>query len=155
VLEFWSPKVSRLRRKRDVAGLVDVLRSGGERDRRAAANALITIPDPRSIEPLTLALKDADVLLRTNAALALGELQDGRPDADLSPIVDPLVEALSDPAPEVRAMAASALGRTRTQAALEPLLAALGDSSTTVQLTARAVLAGSDDPRAREAVGAS
>jgi HEAT repeat protein len=152
VLEFLSPKVARLRRRRDVAGLLDVLRSGGERDRRAAANALIAIPDPRTVEPLTAALKDADPLLRTNAALALGELQDGRPDADLSPIVEPLVEALRDPAPEVRAMAASALGRTRTQTALEPLIQALQDSSTTVRLTAKAVLAGYDDPRAREAV---
>jgi HEAT repeat protein len=152
VLEFLSPKVARLRRRRDVAGLLGVLRSGGERDRRAAANALIAIPDPRTVEPLTAALKDADPLLRTNAALALGELQDGRPDADLSPIVEPLVEALRDPAPEVRAMAASALGRTRTQTALEPLIQALQDSSTTVRLTAKAVLAGYDDPRAREAV---
>jgi HEAT repeat protein len=152
VLEFFSPKVRRLRRRRDVAGLVDVLRNGGERDRRAAANALIAIPDPRTVEPLTEALKDADPLLRTNAALALGELQDGRPGADLSPIVDPLVAALSDPTPEVRAMAASALGRTHSERALDPLLRALGDSSTTVRLTAKAVLAGYDDPRAREAV---
>jgi HEAT repeat protein len=151
VLEFFSPKVTRLRRRRDVAGLVDVLRRGGPRDRRAAANALIAIPDPRTVEPLTEALKDADPLLRTNAALALGELQDGRPHADLSPIVTPLVEALGDPAPEVRAMAASALGRTRSAAALEPLIAALGDPSTTVRLTAKAVLSGYDDPRAREA----
>jgi HEAT repeat protein len=152
VLEFFSPKVRRLRRRRDVAGLVDVLRRGSERDRRAAANALIAIPDPRTVEPLTEALKDADPLLRTNAALALGELQDGRPGADLSPIVGPLVAALSDPTPEVRAMAASALGRTHSEEALEPLLRALGDSSTTVRLTAKAVLAGYDDPRAREAV---
>jgi HEAT repeat protein len=135
-----------------VAGLVDVLRRGSERDRRAAANALIAIPDPRTVEPLTEALKDADPLLRTNAALALGELQDGRPGADLSPIVDPLVAALSDPTPEVRAMAASALGRTHSERALDPLLRALGDSSTTVRLTAKAVLAGYDDPRARDAV---
>ena len=155
MLEFWPPRVARLRRRRDVAGLVDVLRVGGERDRRAAANALISIPDPRTIGPLTDALKDADPLLRTNAALALGELQDGRPDADLTPIVGPLVEALEDPAPEVRAMAASALGRTRTASALEPLIAALHDASTTVQLTAKAVLAGYDDPRAREAIGAA
>jgi HEAT repeat protein len=118
----------------------------------AAASAIAARPRTRSVEPLTAALKDADPLLRTNAALALGELQDGRPDADLSPIVEPLVEALRDPAPEVRAMAASALGRTRTQTALEPLIQALQDSSTTVRLTAKAVLAGYDDPRAREAV---
>ncbi len=152
MLEFFSPKVSRLRRRRDVAGLADVLRRGNARDRRAAANALIAIPDQRTIEPLTEALKDADPLLRTNAALALGELQDGRPGADLSPIVDPLVAALGDPAPEVRAMAASALGRTHSEAALEPLISALGDSSTTVRMTAKAVLAGYDDSRARDAV---
>lgn len=151
VLEFFSPKVSRLRRRRDVAGLVDVLRRGNARDRRAAANALIAIPDPRTVEPLTDALNDADPLLRTNAALALGELQDG-PNADLTPIVEPLVAALGDPAPEVRAMAASALGRTRSDAALEPLIRALGDSSTTVRLTAKAVLVGYDDTRAREAI---
>jgi HEAT repeat protein len=152
MLEFLSPKVARLRRRRDVAGLIEVLRQGSTRDRRAAANALIGMPDPRAIEPLAEALQDVDPLLRTNAALALGELQDRRPGADLAPIVEPLVAALDDPAPEVRAMAASALGRTKTERALDPLIAALKDPDSTVRLTATAVLRGYDDPRAREAV---
>ena len=152
MLEFLSPKVARLRRRRDVAGLIEVLRQGSARERRAAANALIGMPDQRAVDPLAEALQDVDPLLRTNAALALGELQDRRPGADLAPIVEPLVAALGDPAAEVRAMAASALGRTKTERALDPLIAALSDSDATVRLTAKAVLRGYDHPRAREAV---
>jgi HEAT repeat protein len=152
MLEFWSPRVQRMRRRRDIAGLLEALLTGSARERRAAANALITAPDLRSVEPLAAALKDDDPLLRTNAALALGELQDARPGADLTRIVGPLLAALSDPAPPVRAMAASALGRTRTPEALEPLIAAAGDPDTGVRMSARAVLRGYDDPRAAEAL---
>jgi HEAT repeat protein len=49
-------------------------------------------------------------------------------------------------------MAASALGRTKTERALDPLIAALKDPDATVRLTATAVLRGYDDARAREAV---
>jgi HEAT repeat protein len=149
VLEFYSPRVSRLRKRRDVPGLVSALRDGGVRARRAAANALIEIPDPRTIDALLAALDDPDELVRLNAALALGELQ-GRP--ELPTIVEPLSRALRDPSPYVRAMAASALGRGKDPRAVGPLVGALDDDDAGVRAAAEAVLPTFDDPAAQEAL---
>jgi HEAT repeat protein len=143
-----------MKRRRDVAALIEVLKTGGETDRRAAANALVTIPDPRAVDPLIDALGAADWLVRTNAALALGELQDARPDSDLRRIVLPLTAALEDQQPSVRAAAASGLGRLRDPAAIEPLVAALDDDNPAVGKTAALVLRGFDDERARTALAA-
>jgi HEAT repeat protein len=151
VLEFYSVRVQRLRDRRDIPGLIEALRTGRPRARRAAANALIEIPDPRAIEPLVAALRDADELVRLNAALALGEFQ-GRP--ELSTIVEPLSAALRDDSPFVRAMAASALGRAKDSAAVPALIEALDDPDYGVQRTVEAVLPTFDDPRAREALAA-
>jgi HEAT repeat protein len=151
---FSSRRVDGLKRRRDVAGLIDVLKTGGETDRRAAANALVTIPDRRAVDPLIDALGAADWLLRTNAALALGELQDARPDSELRRIGPPLASALQDQQPSVRAAAATALGRLRDPAAIDPLVAALDDDNPAVGKTAALVLRGFDDERARTALAA-
>jgi HEAT repeat-containing taxis protein len=151
---FDSRRVSGLKRRRDVAGLIDALQTGNERDRRAAANALVTIPDPRAVDPLIEALSADDWLVRTNAALALGEFQDSRPDSELRRIVAPLNSALGDQQPSVRAAAASALGRLRDPASVEPLVATLDDDNAAVGKTAALVLRGFDDDRARAALAA-
>jgi HEAT repeat protein len=147
--EFSSFRVSRLRNRRDVPGLVEALRSSNHKARRAAANALIEIPDPRTIEPLIAALGDPDELVRVNAALALGELQ-GLP--ELPAIVEPLTRALRDPSPHVRAMAASALGRGKDPAAVPVLIEALDDQDGAVRAAARALLPTFGDPRADDAL---
>jgi HEAT repeat protein len=152
MLDFFSPAVVRLRRRRDVAGLIQTLHTGSLRERRAAANALILIPDPRAAEPLTAALRDSDALVRQNAALALGELQGPRPEYEAT--VDPLVAALADTSPSVRAMAASALGRRKDGRAVPALIALLDDGDDAVRTVATAVLASFDDARAREALAA-
>src|SRR5262245_63226239 len=100
---FTSRRVDGLKRRRDVAGLVDQLRNGDEQDRRAAANALVTIPDPRAVDPLVEALGASDWLLRLNAAIALGEYRESPFDGDIRRIVDPLTNALQDQQPSVRA----------------------------------------------------
>jgi HEAT repeat protein len=151
---FSSRKVNGLKRRRDVAGLIETLRTGGERDRRAAANARVTIPDLRAVDPLIEALGSDDWLLRTNAAFALGEFQDSRPDSELRRIVGPLTAALEDQQPSVRAAAATALGRLRDPAAIEPLVAVLDDDNPAVGKTAALVLRGFDDDRARAALAA-
>jgi HEAT repeat protein len=151
VLEFYSVRVQRLRDRRDVPGLIEALRAGRPRARRAAANALIEIPDPRAIDALVAALSDHDELVRLNAALALGEFQ-GRP--ELSGLVEPLTGALRDESPLVRAMAASALGRAKDPAAVPALVEALDDPDHGVQRTVEAVLPTFDDPRAHEALAA-
>ena len=151
MLEFYSVRVQRLRDRRDVPGLIDALRTGRTRARRAAANSLIEIPDPRAIDPLVAALGDQDELVRLNAALALGEFP-GRP--ELAGIVEPLAGALRDESPLVRAMAASALGRAKDPAAVPALVEALDDPDHGVQRTVEAVLPTFDDPRAQEALAA-
>jgi HEAT repeat protein len=142
VLEFYAPRVQSLRRRRDVPGLVATLGQGGARQRRAAANALIEIPDPRSVAALTVALGDADEAVRRNAALALGELQDARPNTELDAIVDPLVRALGDASPLVRVSAVSALGRMKSPRAVAPLEALASDGDDLVRKTVAAVLRG-------------
>ena len=149
---FDSRKVAGLKRRRDVAGIIEVLETGGERDRRAAANALVTIPDQRAVDPLIAALRSDDWLVRTNAALALGEFQDSRPDSPLRRIVEPLASALLDQQPSVRAAAASALGRLRDPASIDPLISVLDDDNRAVAKTAALVLRGFDDERAKAAV---
>jgi HEAT repeat protein len=149
VLEFFSPRVSRLRKRRDVPGLVEALQKSGPRSRRAAANAFILITDPRAIDALVAALRDPDELVRLNAALALGEFQ-GRP--ELSTIVEPLAGALSDESPLVRSMAASALARAKKPEAVPALVAALDDPDGNVRATVAAVLPTFDDPRVEEAL---
>src|SRR6185436_2066266 len=111
VLEFWSPRVRRMERSRDVAGIIDVLGRGSPRARRTAANTLIRLPDPRSVQPLAEALSTDDPLLRRNAAIALGEVFGQRPE-DEATIEAALIGALGDPDSSVRMMAAASLGRT-------------------------------------------
>jgi HEAT repeat protein len=152
VLDFWSPRVDRSRRRRDVPGIVEALRTGGLRTRRAAANALVAIPDSRATDALVSALTDDDELVRTNAALALGELAGPQSAGEVLKVRGALVDALRDPQPRVRAMAASSLGRAKSAEALEPLIGALHDDDPLVRRTATVVLEGFDDPRATDAL---
>jgi HEAT repeat protein len=140
VLEFFAPRVRRLQRRGDVAGLVGALASSSARVRRVAANALVERSDLRAVEPLTKALRDDDELVRANAALALGELEDRRPETPVEAAVEPLIGALGDESPTVRAMASSALGRRRDPRAVEPLERLLQDDDEVVRHTAAAVL---------------
>jgi HEAT repeat protein len=141
--DFSSRRVDGLRERRDIPGLVEALERGGLRDRRAAANALIEIPDRRALAPLVAALQDEDEAVRRNAALALGEFEDTRPQSDLDTIVEPPIRALADPAPLVRASAASALGRMKSALATEPLdRLRREDADELVRRTAAAVLGG-------------
>jgi HEAT repeat protein len=151
LLEFFSPRVSRLRRRRDVPGLVEALQNSGPRTRRTAANALILITDPRAIDALVAALEDPDELVRLNATLALGEFQ-GRP--ELGAIMEHLASALHDESPLVRSMAASALARAKDPQAVPALIAALDDPDGNVRATISAVLPTFDDPRVEEALAA-
>ncbi len=141
MLEFYSPKIKRMRRKRDVAGLIEALKEGGPRVRRAAANALIEMPDHRALEPLVAALADSDAAVRANAALALGEFEHSKPET-LGTIVEPLAAAFDDESPPVRAMAAAALGRMKSPRAVGPLTGLLNDESELVRTTAMWVLHG-------------
>ena len=152
MLEFWSPRVRRLERKRDVAGILDVLSGGGLRARRAAANALIRLPDPRSADRLAEALAADDALLRRNAAIALGEIRDTGSGREAATIDAALIRALGDADASVRTMAAASLSRTRPVDALLPLIGLLDDPEAPVRKTAAVALRGYQDPRAAEAL---
>jgi HEAT repeat protein len=119
--------------------------------RRTAANALVSVPDRRSLEPLVAALSDEDPGVRANAALALGELEDARAETPLAAIVEPLATTLKDPDPSVRVMAASALGRRKDSRAIGHLEGALEDENELVRKAAAAILAGFRDEERRSA----
>jgi len=73
------------------------------------------LKDPRSVEPLLLALQDWFFNVREAAAYALGGLGDPR-------AVEPLIKALGDTHGKVREAAAWSLGKFGDHRAVDPLL---------------------------------
>ena len=145
MLEFFSPKVDRLRRDRDVLGLARALEAKSVRTRRAAANALVAVPDRQALEALLQALGDPDELVRANTALALGEIEveDGETGTRVS---GALTGLLDDSSELVRALGTAALGRYRNDALVSRRLTTLrDDESLMVRRTANVVLSDSGD----------
>ncbi len=95
-----------------------------------AARILGRIGDARATDDLVTRLADRDDLLRMAAAEALGAVGDGR-------ALQPLVRAtLRDPAPQVRAHAAGAVGKIEGERAVDVLVAALADPDYATRLRA-------------------
>ena len=118
---FGPPDVEKLESKRDVKGLIGAL--GYQKDpygdlRRAAAEALGEIGDPRAVEPLIGSLKDDRVHLA--AIKALDKINDRR-------AVEPLIGMLKSRGREASEAAAMTLGHLGDPRAIEPLVAALGN----------------------------
>jgi HEAT repeat protein len=90
-----------------------------------AANALEKIGEP-AVEPLITALKNGDIIVRRNAAKALGGIKDAG-------AIEPLIIALKDKSPIVRRNAAIALGQIKDSSSVEPLIAALKDEDAIVR----------------------
>jgi HEAT repeat protein len=142
-----------MERRRDVAGIIQVLRTGSLRARRAAANTLIRLPDPRSVKALAEALTDNDdSLLRRNAAIALGEIHDAGSGEEAEITHAALIRGLADSDSTVRTMAAASLSHTRPAEALTPLVHCLDDPEPVVRKTAAITLRGYQDPRAPKAL---
>jgi HEAT repeat protein len=97
-----------------------------------------------AVEPLVVALKAPDSIVRENAADALGEIKDPR-------AVEPLIAALKDSVPLVRDFALDALSAFGTPA-VEPLIAALKDSDSVVRENIAVALRQLKDPRAVESL---
>jgi HEAT repeat protein len=76
-----------------VALLIERLAGGTIDERRGAALALEALADPAALEPLTVALADADPMLRLRAAAALALLDDARA---IGPLVDAFAVSQSD-----------------------------------------------------------
>jgi HEAT repeat protein len=92
---------------------------------REAARALERLGN-RAVEPLIERLRNESPVVRDNAALALGLIEN----ADA---VDPLASLLGDDATRVRTRSAWALGMIEDSKGVEPLLRALQDSDAEVR----------------------
>lgn len=139
--------------------------------KKAAAQALGRIKDPRAIAPLIATLKDQnvnresaaalgaigapavppllemtktpDVVVRRQVILALAHSRDPR-------AVDALFSALGDDDATVRSSAAEGLGNIPGKQAVPALIRALGDSSSTTRINAAEALGKTGDKRAVE-----
>lgn len=104
-----------LRAREAVRPLIQLLRAGDRTTRSSAAGALAQIGSIEAVPELVERVRvESDVVPRTWAITALGELGDGR-------AVKPLCELLSDDDILVRQSAANALGVLGHADALEPL----------------------------------
>jgi HEAT repeat protein len=123
---------------RELDELLDLLTSGDDRSREAAALALGCF-GVAAVEPLAAMLGSDDADARWWSARALAEI--GGEGA-----LPPLVGALTDPDPDVRACAALALGRIGEGSASAGLAASLGDESAFVASVAADALSMIGEP---------
>lgn len=106
-------------RRTDLQTLIRELKDGKDPlSRREAAQALGTLGNTRTVEPLTAGLQDQDSGVRVWSAWALGEIGDLR-------ALDPLIAALKDESDWVRSNAVRALGALGDARAVGPLIDAL------------------------------
>jgi HEAT repeat protein/beta-lactamase regulating signal transducer with metallopeptidase domain len=120
-----------------VPALITALKDGDVEVRRAAAQSLANLGDPRAIAGLIDALRDSDAEVRATAASALGDFEDRR-------AVPGLIELLKDSQKDVRRAALSALGNFPQAVPTEAILTALADSDPDITVAALS-LAGSCD----------
>ncbi len=135
VMASFAPRAAELRaelasvdgrgRQRDttniaVPALMAALKDGDVEVRRAAAQSLSNLDDPRAIPAFIEALRDSDAEVRASAANALGQFEDKR-------ALPPLMAALKDSDKEVRRAAMSSLGSQSADVPVEMVVAALGD----------------------------
>lgn len=110
--------------------------------RRGAIAALGKIRDERVLDPLMLQLRNDEFKDdAVDALVALGE-----------PSVVRLIGALRDKDENVRKCAVLALGRIKSNEAIDPLITMLGDKDWFTRLTAAAALESIGDERGREAI---
>ena len=157
-----------------VASLVSTLDDRDAEVRKAAAQALGELDDPRAVEALMRALRtDSDAGVRATAAWALGEIEDpravpalgdalrGDQDAHVREMaawalgeiespqgVEPLRAGLRDRSPQVRLKVVWALGEIEDVAAVPALIEALGDADVQIRRTAAWALGEIEDPSA-------
>jgi bilin biosynthesis protein len=117
--------VEKMEKKRDVDGLIEILRRDNWTHKRKAAAALERIGAP-AVEALIIALEDENRYVRRMAALILGTIKDRR-------AVEPLIKALKDRDTNVRRYAADSLGKLKDKRAIEPLILALKEEKDSVR----------------------
>jgi HEAT repeat protein/beta-lactamase regulating signal transducer with metallopeptidase domain len=112
-----------------VPALILALKDADVEVRRAAANSLSNLEDPRAVPGLIEALKDSDAEVRACAARGLGSLEDKR-------AVPGLVALLKDGNKEVRGAALNALHSMPEDVPDEAILGAINDSDPEVRAAA-------------------
>ena len=121
------PDIEKLRRKRDVSGLIRALRYQSYEVIDPAADALAELRESAAVEPLVGALRRRRLTGGgRHVIVALGELGDSR-------AVGPLLEVLREQpflSDDERNLAASALAKLGDHRALEPLMILLEESQT-------------------------
>lgn len=146
-----------------VEPLAGILAWGDADARWWAVRALAEVQGSRAVPPLIRALVDDDPDVRACAALALGRNGDAAAAPALAsaladesgyvagiaadalsmigePAIDVLVPRLAQDSAHIRVLAARALGRTRSQRAIEPLMSVLEDPSYLVRYYAHEAL---------------
>jgi HEAT repeat protein len=114
---FPNVDISIMSQEREIPELINSLAT--DYNRFEAADALIS-KGAKSVEPLMAALKLDNWKIRGNAAWTLGKIGDHR-------AVKPLIDALGDEVPEVRATAGQALLNIGTPA-IGPLVESLNSA---------------------------
>ena len=148
-IRYWAAEaLGKIGDRRAVEPLIEVLRDKEVSIQRHAALALGEIGDKRAIEPLIGALRDVDWYVRKYAAEPLMVkvlkksyiyLRKTAVEALVKiglPAVEPLIAALKGEDLHVRWRAAEALGKIGDSRAVEPLIYALKDKTTSIQLEA-------------------
>lgn len=142
---FGPPNVERLKAKKDIQGLADALAYQKDaRLRNDAARALGELADARAVEPLFLALSDADAPVRDSAGQAL--MRVGLPAASR------LVATLRNPRSPLRVAAARLLGGIGGSEAMQALLEAADDPDWHVREAATEALGSFRDAKAIKAL---
>lgn len=130
--------------RRAVDVLIEALKDKSKWVRYDAAWSLGQLKDGRSLEPLRIAFRDPDRDVRSNAADALSRLG--------TKGVAALLTEIKNEDPNVRELAAGALGSSGDAQALLPLLSALKDQSGSVRHSAAYGLRNFNDRRSLHAL---
>jgi hypothetical protein len=138
---FFKPNIEKMKSKRDVKGLIKVLKDKEFVVREKAAKALGEIGE-QAVEPLIQALKDIKGHGTNSAVDALAKIG--------KPAIEPLIETLKDEDRGARGYAAEALGKIDDTRAVEPLIKALKDEEWVVRKEAVEALGKIGDARAVE-----
>ncbi|MGC1119580.1 MAG: HEAT repeat domain-containing protein [Candidatus Methanofastidiosia archaeon] len=117
--------IDKMEKKKDIDGLIEVLKRNDWINRRKAAAGLERIGAP-AVEALIVALEDENRFVRRMAAIVLGTIRDRR-------AVEPLIKALKDKDTNIRRCAAESLGKLKDKRAIEPLILALKEEKDSIR----------------------
>jgi len=141
---FAAELLGRVGNAKAVPALLETIQATRAEDgdvREISLRALARIADPRAVEPLVLALKQAEVWLAPRIADIL--VRHGEP------VIDPMLAFLAEPGRHpARAWAANVLGELKAPRAFPTLITALKDMDDEVRAKAAAALGRLADRRA-------